>query len=266
LAARVIDEALRRDAGNPPNPERARVLARAAGVALMAGDVEAARLRLEESLAFWQSSEEPSGLSQVVSGLAVVAIYQSRYEDAYRLAEQGLELYRQAGQRRGMAMAIHNLATIEFALGRAEYGRARFEEALIMFREVGDVSTETLCLSALATARLRSGDHEGAQRALRECLARLERFEQPREGVFLLETLAELLAWEGRVPEAARAIGAAEAARVSLKVSPTPAEKIDMDRLIARLRQAGGSEIEDAMALGRAMTISAALAEARELL
>ena len=225
----------------------------------MAGDAEGARLRLEESLAFWQSSEEPSGLSQVVSGLAVVAMYQSRYEDAYRLGEQGLELYRQAGQRRGMAMAIHHLATIEFALGRAEYGRPRFEEALIMFREVGDVSTETLCLSSLSTARLRCGDHAGAQRALRECLARLERFEQPREGVFALEALAELLASDGRAPEAARAIGAAEAARVVLKVSPTPAERVEMERLIARLRQsAGGSELEQAMALGRAMTISAA--------
>jgi predicted ATPase len=267
LAGRMIEEALKRDAGNPPSRERARALVRAAGVALMIGDPETARRHLEESLAFWEPIGEPSGLAQVLSGLGVVAMYQGRYEDAHRLAEQGLELYQRLGQTRGVAMAIHNLATIEFALGVAHHGRPRFEEALAMFREVGDTNTETLCLGALATARLRCGDAPGARQALRECLDRLEQFEQPRESVYALEALAELLAAEGRPLDAARLLGWAEGARAALKVATPPMEEVELDRLMARLRQAAdASQLEAAVVLGRGLTLSAALAEARKLL
>ena len=267
LASRVMGEALRRDAGNPPGPERARALVRAAGVALMTGDVDGSRQQLEESLAFWQSSDDPQGLPQVIAGLGTVAMYQGRYEDAHRYNEQGLALYRQRGQQRGVAMAIHNLATIETALARPDHGRARFEEALALFREIGDVGTEALCLSALATARLRCGDRAAARQSLVECLDRLAGFEQPREGVYALESLAELLAAEGRTLEAARVLGAAEAARAALKLRMPPAEAIDRERLIARLQaSAGQSELDRAIAHGRGMTLSAALAEARKLL
>jgi len=263
---RVMEEALRRDAANPPSPERARLLTRAAGFTLMVADNESARRLLEESLAFWRSSEDRSGLPTVLGGLGVVAMAQARYEDARTFGEESLEIYEKQGQMRGVAMALHNLATIEWILGRGDHGLARFERALTLLREIGDHSTETLCLSAVAMARRRCGDVVGAHQAIRECFDRLKALEAPREGLFALEAFAELLADE-RAVAAARFIGATEASRAALQFPRMPAEQAEVDNLCARLRTAiGPEEFARATASGSSMTLAQSLAEASRVL
>jgi tetratricopeptide (TPR) repeat protein len=127
---RVQSEALARDAERTPTPERAKVLARAAGFALSMGDYERARPYLEESLAVCRAIDDVRGVGRALGGLGVVAMYQSRFEDAWTINEESLAVYEMLGQRRGAAMALHNLATVEWALGRGDHGRARFEQAL----------------------------------------------------------------------------------------------------------------------------------------
>jgi non-specific serine/threonine protein kinase len=267
LARRVIEEALARDTGNPPSGERASVLTRLAGAQLNLGDSEAARLSLEESLAYWRTSDNPTGLPAALGGLGVVAMAQSRLEDARRFGEESLALYEKRGNRRGIGMAIHNLATIEFALARPDFGRANYERALALFREVGDTSTEALCLSSLSMACLRCGDLEAAQRDLRECFDCLARLESPREGVLALEALAELLLSEGRAADAARFAGAAEAGRIALQLAPMYPEHIDLEKLLARIKDAlGAADFDHAQAIGRASPLSDAVAEGRQIL
>src|SRR5262249_16582688 len=193
LGYRTITEALRRDAVNPPSAERAWALTRASGLTINLGDYGAARAKLEESLAYWRASGEASGLPATLGGLAVVAMYQKRFADARRIGEEVLDLYQQRGQTRGVAMAFHNLGTIDFVEGRPGHGRTNLERALTLFRQSGDRATEALCLSALVTSRLRCGDREAAWLATRECLDLLEKFEAPRESVYALEAVAELL-------------------------------------------------------------------------
>jgi non-specific serine/threonine protein kinase len=266
LARRVLEEALRRDAGNPPSVLRAWTLTRAAGAAITMGDHEAARPRLEESLAFWKSSADVSGLPAALGGLSVVAMYQSRFEDAYRYAEESLALYEARGQTRGVAMILHNLGTIEYTLERPGYGRANFERALAMFRKVGDRATEALCLSALAIARLRGGDLPAARQAMRECFERVVELEATREVVFALEALAELLGAENRAIDAARLKGTAEAARAALTLPRLPNEQLEVDQLVQRLEVAiGAEEFARAETAGRGLTLVAAVAEGAKI-
>ena len=266
LGRRVLEEAIRRDTGKLPSTARARAQTRAAGFALMLGDHEGARALLEESLTFWRSSDDTSGLPTVLGGLGTVAIYQSRWEDARALGEESLELYRQRGQDRGVAMALHNLGTIESALGYPDHGRARFEQALTILRALGDRSTEALCLSALAAARLRCGDLGPAREALRECFDLLEGLEAPREGVLALEAVAELLCAEDRAREAARFAGAAEEARLALHLVGTTIERSETEALAARVLAAiGPEEAERARAAGRVLSLATALVEARRM-
>jgi non-specific serine/threonine protein kinase len=267
LGRRVIAEALQRDAANRPSAERARALTRAAGLAITVGDHEAARSHLEEALAFWRSSDDPRGLPATLAGLGVVAMYQSRFEDALSLGQESLAIYEQRGERRGVAMALHNIATLECTLARPHHGRSRFERALTLLREVGDPNTEALCLSGLATARLRCGDREAACRAMRECLELLAGLASPREGVYALDALAELLFAEHRNSEAARLVGAAEAARIALGLTHMTAERAEMDKLNANLRATMGADaFEQAMAVGRTLSLTEALAEGRRIL
>jgi non-specific serine/threonine protein kinase len=267
LGRRILEEAIERDAGNPPSAARALALTRAAGAATTVGDHESARLRLEESLAFWKSSEDKSGLPAVVAGLGVIAMYQERFEDALRLFEESLALYEQRGQTRGIAMTLHNLGTIETALERPGHGRAHFERALGMFREIGDHSTETLCLGALTVSRLRGGDVEAARRSMLECFDRLAALESPREGAYAIDAFVELLLVTGRSSDAARFIGAAEATRATYHLEVLPLERAEMDRLASRVRATLGSdEMERVIASGRKLTLASAVVEGTRIL
>src|SRR5439155_8405851 len=121
LGKRVTETALRRDAANPPSAERAVTLTRAAGLNLVLGDHEAARLQLEEALACWKAIDGTERSAATIAGLAVVAMSQSRFEDAWVLTEECLALYQRQGRTRGAAMALHNLGTIEWALARGDH-------------------------------------------------------------------------------------------------------------------------------------------------
>jgi predicted ATPase len=267
LGARVLAEALGRDAAREPTLLRTKALTRVAGFVLMMGDQDAARPHLEESLAVSRLTGDRQGEARALGGLAVVAMGQMRLDDALAMAGQAMTMYGALGQRRGVGMALHNLGTIESALGRPDHGRARFEAALALFREIGDVLTETLCLTGLGTALVRGGDLEGARRRLSECCELVERLELPREGFNALEAVAELLCADGQAGRAARLLGAAEAARLLVGSPLMPFERSDMAKLLARVEDAlGAGDAARARTEGRALTMAAALAEARAAL
>jgi len=262
LGRRLLEEAIHRDAGNPPSVLRAWTLTRAAGGAVYMGDHETARRELEESLAFWRSSGDPSGLPAALAGLGVVAMYQKRYADAHQLAVESLAIYQARGQTRGVAMVLHNLGTIESVLEHPDHGRAHFEQALALFRQIGDRTTETLCLSALVVACLRVGDAPSARQAMHECFAALVQIEGSRESVFALEALVELLGAEDRAIEASRFVGAVEAARAALGLSRLPNEQEEMMRVVARIESMVEADaFGRAAAEGRGLTLAAAVAE-----
>jgi non-specific serine/threonine protein kinase len=267
LALRVLEDAIRRDAANPPNGERARVLTRAASFLMLLGRGDEARSHLEESAEFLRTSEDSSGLPAALAGLGVVAMIDLRYEDALAYGEESLELYRRRGQSRGVAMALHNLGTIESVLRRSDHGRARFETALALLRETGDRSTEALCLTALAVALVRGDDLEAARDRLRECLAILADIAAPREGLFAIDAIAEWMLAEGRPSDASRFAGASEASRRAFTISYFPSEKAEADQMLERIRASLGQvETERSLEIGRGMSLESALNEARTIL
>jgi hypothetical protein len=206
------------------------------------------------------------GIARAFGGLCVVAISQSRYEDAWQVGEQSLVAYQQLGEKRGVAMALHNLATVELCRGRDDHGRARFESALAMLREQGDTVTEALCLAALVLALLRVGEPGLAQGRLREAFALLGRLETPREGVYLLEALAEWLFVVGRPADGARFLAAAANSRASMGMPFMPYELQEVNALTARTRQAiGEPEWARQQEAGARLALTDALAEGSSL-
>jgi non-specific serine/threonine protein kinase len=266
LGLRVESEALARDTERKSTPDRAKVLARAAGFALIMGDYERGRPYLEESLAVCRAIDDVRGVGRALGGLGVVAMYQMRFEDAWTFNEESLAIYQKLGQRRGAAMALHNLATVEWALKRGDHGRARFEEALGMLRELGDAVTETLCLAALASALLRVGEPVLAQIRLQEAFALLGALEMPREAVFTIEALAEWLLGAGRPADAARMLAAAAHARETTGIPMMPQEVEETGAVAARARAAvGEAEWTRLQAAGRQLAVADAVAEGSAL-
>jgi non-specific serine/threonine protein kinase len=267
LGQRVLADALARDSSRTPTAARAKVLARAAGFALFAGDYATAEPLLGESLDISRALGDEQGAARSLAGLATVAIYQERYEEGERRARESLEAYERLGNRRGIAMSLHNLGTTEVLLGRHTESRPRFEAAARILREVGDHTSSTLSLLALAWAMIGDGDTAGAGARLREAFGELAGLDSVRESVYALETMALWLHARGRPREAAGLMGFADRARESLRMPPIPWEAREYERLRAVLREAlGAEEFSRAHGLGAAEPLGRAMAEARELL
>ena len=139
-------------------------------------------------------------------------------------------------------MALHNLATVDWAEGRDEYGRARFESALAMLREVGDRATEALTLGSLASSFIRVGRLDAARERLCEVMRILEHLDAPREGIYAIDVVAELMVASGRMTEAARLLGAGSAARIAFEVPHLPYERAEVEKLERRHPHVFGDE------------------------
>ena len=266
-ARRLIEQGLKRDANREPSVERARILTRLSGFAATMGDYPAAARALEESLRIFRALDDAPGIASVLGGLSVMAMIEGRYEDAWKLCEECRAAYERQNQPRGVAMALHNMGTLEWVGGRGDHGRANFESALALFRRVGDHGTEALCLSALASSLVRVGEPEAAEKRLCECLRLLEHLEAPRESLYTLEAVAELMIATGRMSESARILGVAKAARVALGAPLMPHERIEVEKLALRIAEAVGSETYDReMANGERLSLAEGLAETAKAL
>jgi hypothetical protein len=110
----------------------------------------------------------------------------------------------------------------------------------------------TLCeLGFVAELR---GDPATAAKLHREAFDLSQRLAGPRISLLALEGLAGALAIE-RPDPAARLLGAAAAARVTVGLPPAPAERGDVDRITAAVRTAlGDAAFDAAFRAGRALT------------
>ena len=267
VGSRAVSRVLSADTELRPSPERAKLLARAAGHEMTTGDVETAEPHLRESLEICHALGDRLGEARALSGLAVVAMWRGRVEDHLELSGRGLAIYESLGSERGVAMALHNIGTAEQILGRPALGREKFERALVMLRRLGDVTTEGLSLGALTVSLVHIGDLEAATRCMRECLDCLATVESPRESVYACDALAELLQALGRPHECARMLGAAERVREEFSLRLMPHERTDLARLrLALERELGAARCDAERTVGHGWTVTTALAQARELL
>ena len=260
---RASREALAADPAATATPVRARLLTRLAGAQLVTGEHAAALSSLEESLAIVRANEDRPGTARVLAGLSVAALWLDDFELARRHGEESLALYQRLGQTRGIALARHNLATILRYLGRLDEAVGQFEAALETLRRIDDPVGCVLGCAALGSAYTASGRGEEARRALHESLVFQARGEGPREGVYVLESMAEWLAAGGRMIEAAHMLGAARSVREAYRLEPMKRERADMEAVRARIEGALGAEpAANAMAEGASLELRGALVEA----
>ncbi len=135
-----------------------------------AGDLESARKRLEESVAWFRQCGHPAGLAQALGQLGAVLRVQGEFAGAHALLEESLALRSQLGDRRGVGMSLNNMALL--AIAEEDFSRAErlFAQVMASFVEIGDLSGIEMTRDLQAFAALRSGDHRRAQALYQECL------------------------------------------------------------------------------------------------
>ncbi|HMA36183.1 MAG TPA: tetratricopeptide repeat protein, partial [Chloroflexia bacterium] len=137
---------------------RAHVLISLGLVALAEGDLARAAVRLEESLARFQSLGDQRNSALALRGLGLVALKERHFARAIALHEAALAHFRDLGDAYGIAIAIASLGYAVGGQGDLVRATALHAEALERSRDLGDKRGIAEGLAGLATVAAAQGD------------------------------------------------------------------------------------------------------------
>ncbi|MHA7958264.1 BTAD domain-containing putative transcriptional regulator [Streptomyces sp. L500] len=191
-------------------------------------------LRMAERLGMWTEAAD------LLSGLGRIALLTGDHDRARDFHERSGRLAAEQGFRIGEVNAEVGLGLGARREGELDIAEAHMRNVLQWHRRVGLEGANALILAELGFVAEQRGE-------AREALAlQLEGFEvaratgDPRAVALALEGLAGARALAGRHDEAARLLGAAAEARAQVGAPLPPAERGDVDRISAAVREALG--------------------------
>ena len=236
-----------------PDEVRAAALRTAAQQAATQSDWEAAEPMLEEARRLYQAAGYTREEVLVLAHLTFIALRRDEVDRAEQFAQEAVAIASELGDDRASAGALIALADVHSAQGSHELARTRYEEAVALRARLGDPlltldAVYNLGMAAfhaadfgpareafddaltqardlgeapyiaaaqlmLAQLDIRSGNPVIAATRARESLAAYSVLEDDRSRARCLVVLAAAAAAEGSVENAARLVGAAEAAR-----------------------------------------------------
>jgi non-specific serine/threonine protein kinase len=266
LGYRMTAEALDRPGARDDSLARCRALWAAAALTYFMGRYGDAKRHVEASLALARQIGAKAQAAEALRlGVYVALGLDDRTGAEARLAES-LALSREAGDDGQVARALAALAELHRAEGRLEDAEAGYSEAIALNRVAGDSAREAVNLVNLAALSIGRGDADLARECLRKSIAITERIGSKRAGIVQVECCLGLAALLGDWERAARLQGAAQALSEEMSQEREPVERLYLDPLIARTRDALGSErYASAERAGRRLSYEEAIAQAREL-
>jgi tetratricopeptide (TPR) repeat protein len=262
-------------AGVPCTPSdsakaRAMALAAASNLARVQGDHEQALKAAAEALALARGQQ--ARWAGWVAGTALHLLGQIAWDrgDLERAAtylEESVARLQAVGQESMAASFLTLVGLIALDRGDLERARACCEESLAFARRTGADHPEGSALACLASVARRQGDLDSAKLLGREELLVWRRLGSPSHIAGGLEGLARTAtATAGEKAQAQRAaylLGAAAALREQVDVSPSPRDRVNMERAAAEARLTLG-ETGWAAALAAEEAIAEALGEVAE--
>jgi predicted ATPase len=154
---------------------RARALHGAGSLAMLQGDFDRARERLDEAfrlrVRLGLSAEAAGTLNQI----GLIALERGDLEEGERVCREALEMRRAVGDEAAVAGSLNSLGgVLQFSGNHAE-ARAMFEESLAIRRRIGDEAGASVVLGNLGLAARDAGQLDEALEMLDESIATRER-------------------------------------------------------------------------------------------
>jgi tetratricopeptide (TPR) repeat protein len=252
----------------------ASALQQAGGLALLQGDIAAARSFFEQSLTIWQALADKTRIAGLLHSLGDV-VGGADMEAARAYYQQSVALLQEAGDRKGSAASLCSLGYIAVKQGDLCRARTLFEEAVAIDRESGERGGDAPV--ALSGVLSDLGEHARARVLLTESLLAAEELGNRLLLINVLTRLARLALVEataashppeggtgrGRLVQSVRLFGAAAGLRDAMGLAQQPYDAERQGREAAVLRAALGEEtFAAAWAEGYAMTAEQSIAEA----
>jgi tetratricopeptide (TPR) repeat protein len=126
--------------------ERARVQNRLGGVAWARGDLPAARMYVERSLAIWLALGDLLGQTDAQNNLGVLAEQRGDWLEAIRQYQGARNVDQQIGRRREVALSLINLGIVYFHQGDLTTALPLLEQAAAQTALVEDTLHEAMAL------------------------------------------------------------------------------------------------------------------------
>ena len=170
-----------------------------------------AREYFEEALALFRLASDDFGIARCLTGLGAVASARREFAEGAEFLHEAQAIYRRLGDRRGLAVTLNNLGAAAWNQGDLARAADSIAEALDLARASGDLGNVAQLSVALALIDTRLGRLDTGRLHLRECLSTLGALgARHSSAAGALLASAELAAREGRFPEVARWLGAAD--------------------------------------------------------
>jgi tetratricopeptide (TPR) repeat protein len=225
----------------------------------MRGDLAEAARRFQEAL----TAARQAGPTWIVGAsliyLGSLAALGGDEAGATALYAEALAESRRAGLRRGLAFARNEMGNVARARGDLERARQLHQEALPVVREILGWSVPHT-LGQLGCAEARLGDLDSAGTHLREAATLILANPQPSTAALILVGLAFVALGLGRAEQATVLLGAAEATRERIGVTPVGAERVEaelaLDAICSRL---DADAVQAALTRGRGLSTEQAL-------
>jgi non-specific serine/threonine protein kinase len=181
--------------------------------------------------------------------------------------EDAVESARQDGDGWSLAIALNALGDVERARGAVRRARAHYEESMAVFADLGLGEQPTL-VHNLGYVALAAGDPDQAAAHFRQALDAFCRLGERRGMAECLIGLGVVAVAKRQSADAGRLVGAGEAALAALGTRPWPANRLEVDRSLARARAGrSGAAFAAARAEGGLLplehVVASALAESR---
>lgn len=258
-----LEHALPAEADAPP-PLRVRLLNVAGQIAFSLGEHRQGPRWNEEALRIAREIGDRAGEAWALFWLSAHATgIASRYESGLQLVEEALIAFREVDDKDGLSWAYNGVGELCRLLGRYEEAHTAYLQALAIGRATGNTRREAIALVNLGYVAQHQGAYEEAEAYTLEGLAGLYHLRHMQHSTIALASLAGSLAGQGESFQAARLLGAADVAFTRLGVPQQPADRMEVERYVALLKQQlGEATFAAAWAEGQAMSLDEAVASA----
>jgi non-specific serine/threonine protein kinase len=216
-----------------------------AGVVWGLGDGTSARAHLEESLAIRRELGEfgePAALADHLIGLGVILSESGDAAAARPVLEEAVTILRGLGDDYRCAATLVNLGGAVMRVGGHDDAHAHFTEAHEIFVRLGHRIGIAFSLHGLAEVARVTGALDLSAELHAEAIEIRRELGDTVHEAESVRGMARLAADRGDLMEAVRLLGEAEARRELTSTPLTPVERLEVDQLMARAREALGAD------------------------
>jgi len=246
---------------DPAAGVRPRALWVAGFLALVQGDLPAARTQLEAGLTAAADTGDARSVAYASSLLGYVLYSLGEADRGRVMAQDALRLHQQAADQAGVALALTHIGFIHLCSGETQVAADRFAECAALAERTGNIWHRGYARWGLAVATWLLGYPDGAAALVRDSLRSMRVTDDPIGVAGCLSTLAWIAATRKRPVLALTLAGAADAAWAAIPAAQPPALRGHDDAARSAAGQAlPEGEYQAALAKGRAMSRAEAVA------